>query len=218
MSGTPTVSVVITAHNAAGTIGPCLKSIGGQLQDAGEIVLVDVGVNPTRTGIIDVLRAMGADITLLNPRRFGDEPVADIRVRGVGLKGVKIGKELVAAAIDEFPIIFVAAAFAEGETVVEGAEELRVKESDRIQSMCDGLRALGISAIALPDGMRVCGGRMRGGVVDARGDHRIAMSFAIAALRAEQPITILDCANVNTSFPGFATLARGAGLDLRIRE
>ncbi|WP_028079028.1 3-phosphoshikimate 1-carboxyvinyltransferase [Solimonas soli] len=191
--------------------------VGAAIVPGSEIVLSEVGVNPTRTGIIDVLRAMGADIELLNPRQFGDEPVADIRVRGRGLTGVKIGKELVAAAIDEFPIIFIAAAFAKGETVVEGAEELRVKESDRIQSMCDGLRALGVSAIALPDGMRVAGGRMRGGTVDARGDHRIAMSFAIAALRAEQPITILDCANVNTSFPGFAALARRAGLDLRVR-
>jgi 3-phosphoshikimate 1-carboxyvinyltransferase len=192
--------------------------VGAAIVPGSEIVLTDVGINPTRTGIIDVLRAMGADIALLNERRFGDEPVADIRVRGGGLKGIRIGKELVAASIDEFPAIFIAAAFAEGETVVSGAEELRVKESDRIQSMCDGLRALGISAIALPDGMRVCGGRMGGGTVDARGDHRIAMSFAIAALRAEQPITILDCANVNTSFPGFGALARGAGLDLRERR
>lgn len=190
--------------------------VGAAIVPGSELVLAEVGVNPTRTGIIDVLRAMGADIELLNPRRFGDEPVADIRVRGGGLRGVTIGRELVAAAIDEFPIIFIAAAFAEGETVVEGAEELRVKESDRIQSMCDGLRALGISAIALPDGMRVCGGRMQGGTVDSRGDHRIAMSFAIAALRAEQPITILDCANVNTSFPGFALLAQRAGLQLSV--
>nr|WP_020650430.1 3-phosphoshikimate 1-carboxyvinyltransferase [Solimonas variicoloris] len=191
--------------------------VGAAIVPGSEVLLTEVGINPTRTGIIDVLRAMGADIELQNQRAFGDEPVADIRVRGGGLRGVKIGKELVAAAIDEFPIIFIAAAFADGETVVEGAEELRVKESDRIQSMCDGLRALGIAAIALPDGMRVSGGRMHGGAVDARGDHRIAMSFAIAALRAEQPITIFDCANVNTSFPGFATLAQHAGLDLRVR-
>lgn len=189
--------------------------VGAAIVPGSEIVLSDVGVNPTRTGIIDVLRLMGADIRLENERRFGDEPVADIRVRGGGLRGVRIGKELVAASIDEFPIIFIAAAFAQGETVVEGAEELRVKESDRIQSMCDGLRALGVAAQALPDGMRVMGGRMRGGTVDSRGDHRIAMSFAIAALRAEQPIRILDCANVNTSFPGFAALARAAGLGIR---
>lgn len=188
--------------------------VGAAIVPGSDIILVDVGINPTRTGIIDVLRAMGAQIELTNLRQFGDEPVADIRVRGGELRGIRIGKELVAAAIDEFPIIFIAAAFARGETLVEGAEELRVKESDRIQSMCDGLRALGISALARPDGMRVLGGRMHGGQVDSRGDHRIAMSFSIAALRAEQPIRILDCDNVNTSFPGFAALARQSGLRL----
>src|SRR5581483_8399542 len=190
--------------------------VDASITPGAEIVLSDVGVNPTRTGIIDILRAMGADIELANPRDFGGEPVADLRVRGRGLKGIQIDPALVASAIDEFPIIFIAAAFARGETVVTGAEELRVKESDRIRAMCDGLRALGISAIALEDGMRVVGGRMRGGTVDSRGDHRIAMSFAIAGLRAEQPIKILDCANVNTSFPGFAELARGAGLRLAV--
>lgn len=191
--------------------------VGAAIAPGSEVLLTDVGVNPTRTGIIDVLRLMGADVELLNPRQFGAEPVADIRVRGGDLQGVQIPKELVAAAIDEFPIIFIAAAFARGETVVTGAEELRVKESDRIQTMCDGLRALGIAAQARPDGMRIFGGRMRGGTVHSHGDHRIAMSFAIAALCAEQPITILDCANVNTSFPGFAVLAAGAGLGITVQ-
>lgn len=191
--------------------------VGAAMVPGSELVLSDVGVNPTRTGIIDVLRAMGADIELLNPRQFGDEPVADLRVRGGGLKGIAIGRERVAASIDEFPAIFIAAAFADGETVVSGAEELRVKESDRIQSMCDGLNALGIDAEARSDGMRVRGGAMHGGTVDSHGDHRIAMSFAIAALRASAPITILDCANVNTSFPGFAALVQGAGLRLTVR-
>lgn len=190
--------------------------VGAAMTPGCEITLTDVGVNPTRTGIIDVLRQMGAEIELLNPREFGAEPVADIRVRGARLRGTAIGKELVAAAIDEFPIIFIAAAFAEGETIVTGAEELRVKESDRIQSMCDGLQTLGIDALATADGMRITGGRMHGGVVDSKGDHRIAMSFAIAALHAEQPIKILDCANVNTSFPGFAELAQSAGLRLQV--
>jgi 5-enolpyruvylshikimate-3-phosphate synthase len=120
----------------------------------------------------------------------------------------------VAAAIDEFPAIFVAAACARGVTEVSGAEELRVKESDRIQAMCEGLVALGVPAQPRADGARICGGRLRGGRVDSRGDHRVAMSFAMAGLRAEQPITILDCANVDTSFPGFAALAASAGLDL----
>lgn len=192
--------------------------VGAAITPGAEILLTDVGVNPTRTGIIDVLRQMGAHIELQNHRQFGAEPVADIRVRGGGLKGTAIGKELVAAAIDEFPIIFVAAAFADGETTVVGAEELRVKESDRIQTMCDGLQALGIAAEARPDGMRISGGRMHGGTVDSKGDHRIAMSFAIAALRAEQPITILDCANVNTSFPGFAELSARSGLRISVTD
>jgi 3-phosphoshikimate 1-carboxyvinyltransferase len=190
--------------------------VGAAIAPGSDVTLVDVGINPTRVGIIEILRQMGASIEIENPRQFGGEPVADLRVRGAELRGIDIGHHLVAASIDEFPIVFVAAACARGETVVTGAEELRVKESDRIQSMCDGLRALGIDATAMPDGMRVSGGQIGGGTVDSRGDHRIAMSFAMAALRASAPITILDCANVNTSFPGFAELARGAGLDLRV--
>ena len=190
--------------------------VGAAISPGSDVTLIEVGINPTRVGIVTILRQMGAQIDLLNPRQLGGEPVADLRVRGSHLRGVQIGKDLVASAIDEFPVLFIAAAFAEGETVVTGAEELRVKESDRIQTMCDGLRALGISAIATRDGMRICGGRMRGGVVDSHGDHRIAMSFAMAALRAEQPIRILDCLNVNTSFPGFAALAAGAGLQLTV--
>jgi 3-phosphoshikimate 1-carboxyvinyltransferase len=186
--------------------------VGAAIAPGSDVVLCDVGINPTRTGIIEVLRQMGADIQIENERMFGGEPVADLHVRGGRLNGIEIGRDLVAASIDEFPAIFIAAACAEGETVVTGAEELRVKESDRIQTMCDGLNALGIDAVALPDGMRVRGGQVQGGTIDSHGDHRIAMSFAIAALRAAAPITILDCANVNTSFPGFAALAQGAGL------
>jgi len=118
-------------------------------------------------------------------------------------------------AIDEFPALFIAAACAEGETVLTGAEELRVKESDRIQVMADGLAALGIAAAPTPDGIVIRGGALSGGTVDSHGDHRIAMSFAVAALRAEGSIRIRDCANVDTSFPGFATLARDAGLAIR---
>ncbi|MDP3859593.1 MAG: 3-phosphoshikimate 1-carboxyvinyltransferase [Stagnimonas sp.] len=190
--------------------------VGAAISAGSDLTLTEVGINPTRIGIVTILRQMGARIDLLNERQLGGEPVADLRVRGGPLRGVAIGKDLVASAIDEFPALFIAAAFAAGETVVTGAEELRVKESDRIQTMCDGLRALGVSAIARPDGMRIGGGRMQGGVVDSRGDHRIAMSFAMAALRAEQPIRILDCLNVNTSFPGFAELAAGAGLRLTV--
>jgi 3-phosphoshikimate 1-carboxyvinyltransferase len=182
-----------------------------------DIVLNAVGVNPTRDGVIEILRRMGADIELLDRRQFGGEPVADIRVRGPArLRGIEIGGDLVALAIDEMPAVFVAAAVAEGETLVTGAEELRVKESDRIAAMCDGLKTLGASAEARPDGALIRGGRFGGGTVDSRGDHRIAMSFAMAALRAEGAIRILDCANVNTSFPGFAELASGAGLKIDV--
>ena len=191
--------------------------LGAAIVPGSELLLSDVGINPTRTGVIEILRRMGADIELLNQRHFGGEPVADLRVRGRRLHGIDVDHVLVANAIDEFPAIFVAAACARGETVVTGAAELRVKESDRIQAMCDGLQALGISALAQPDGARITGGRMQGATVDSKGDHRIAMSFAVAALRAEQPIRILDCANVNTSFPGFADLAASAGLNIVVQ-
>jgi 3-phosphoshikimate 1-carboxyvinyltransferase len=192
--------------------------LGAAIVPGSELLLSDVGVNPTRTGVIEILRRMGADIELLNARRFGGEPVADLRVRGRQLHGIEVGHELVAAAIDECPAGCVAAACARGETVVTGAAELRVKESDRIQAMCDGLQVLGISALAQADGARITGGRLGGGTVDSKGDHRVAMSFAIAGLRAEQPIRILDCGNVNTSFPGFANLAAASGLRISVRD
>ena len=176
------------------------------------VVLRGVGVNPTRTGIIDMLRLMGADIRLLNPRTCGAEPVADLEVRAARLRGVRVPESLVPLAIDEFPAFFIAAACAEGETLVTGAAELRVKESDRIAVMADGLAALGVRHEVLADGMRIEGGPLGGGTVDSRGDHRIAMAFAVASLRASAPIEILDVANVATSFPGFAELGRRLGL------
>jgi 3-phosphoshikimate 1-carboxyvinyltransferase len=142
----------------------------------------------------------------------GGEPVADLRVRSGALRGIRIPVDQVPLAIDELPVLLIAAAFADGETILAGAEELRVKESDRIAAMAEGLRAIGVDARERPDGMIVRGGRARGGVVDSRGDHRIAMAFAMAALRADGPITVLDCKNIDTSFPGFAPLARSAGL------
>jgi 3-phosphoshikimate 1-carboxyvinyltransferase len=192
--------------------------VGASIAPGSDLTLTAVGINPTRTGVIDILRLMGADITLQNERMAGGEPIADIRVRHAPLKGIEVPESLVALAIDEFPALFVAAANAEGKTVVTGAEELRVKESDRIQVMADGLAQLGVDAVPTPDGMIIQGGRgYGGGQVDSRGDHRIAMSFAMAALRATAPITILDCANVATSFPGFQALAAQAGLQLSIR-
>ena len=175
----------------------------------------DVGVNPTRTGILEMLALMGADLRLINHRSWGMEPVADIEVRPSQLHGARIPERLVPLAIDEFPALFVAAACAEGETLVTGAEELRVKESDRIAAMARGFEVLGIRHEVLPDGMRIQGGQpFGGGTIDSRGDHRIAMAFAMASLRASAPIEILDTANVATSFPGFAELANSVGLKI----
>lgn len=186
--------------------------VGASIAPDSDLLLEHVGMNPTRTGIIDILRRMGAAIEVGNVRDVGGEPVADLRVRSAPLQGIDIPPALVPLAIDEFPAIFVAAACAAGRTVLTGAEELRVKESDRIQVMADGLQALGVQATATPDGMIIEGGPIGGGCVDSHGDHRIAMAFAMAALRAQGSIGINDCANVNTSFPGFVDLAARAGL------
>jgi 3-phosphoshikimate 1-carboxyvinyltransferase len=189
--------------------------VGASIAPGSNLLLQHVGMNPTRTGVIEILRRMGADIEITNARDAGAEPVADLRVRYAPLHGIAIPAALVPLAIDEFPVIFVAAACAEGRTVLTGAEELRVKESDRIQVMADGLKRLGVQAQATPDGMIIEGGPLGSGCVDSHGDHRIAMSFAIAALRAQGAIDITDCANVNTSFPGFVALARSAGLSIQ---
>jgi 3-phosphoshikimate 1-carboxyvinyltransferase len=181
------------------------------------VVIEGVGINPTRTGLLEMLALMGADLRLVNHRSAGAEPVADIEIRPAPLRGVHVPERLVPLAIDEFPAFFIAAACAEGETLVTGAEELRVKESDRIAVMARGLDAVGVRNEVLPDGLRIEGGPIGGGTVDSHGDHRIAMSFAIASLRASAPIEIRDVANVATSFPGFADLARSAGLRLRER-
>jgi len=178
----------------------------------GEALIENVGINPTRTGILDILRAMGGDIELLNRREAGAEPVADIRVRASRLHGIAVPAELVPLAIDEFPAIAVAAACAQGQTLISGAQELRVKESDRIAAIAAGLAALGIAVEALPDGLRIQGGQFHGGVVESHGDHRIAMAFSLAALRADAPVLIRDCVNVGTSFPGYVGLMRGLGL------
>jgi len=190
--------------------------VGASIAPGSDLTLEHVGMNPTRIGVINILRQMGADITLSDEREVGGEPVADLRVRTAALRGIRIPEAQVPLAIDEFPALFVAAALAEGETVLTGARELRVKESDRIQVMADGLRALGADATPTEDGMIIRGagpgGALRGGRVDSHGDHRIAMALAVAALRAGGEVVIDDCANVNTSFPGFGALARGAGL------
>lgn len=186
--------------------------------DAAGLLIRNVGVNPSRTGLLAILRAMGAEIEVQNAREHVSEPVADLRVHRSTLRGIDVPKDWVPLAIDELPVLFVAAACARGETVVTGAEELRVKESDRIAAMSAGLRALGVDHEALPDGMRIAGvadARLSGGVVDSRGDHRVAMAFAVASLRARAPIDIRDVANVATSFPGFVDRARAVGIDVR---
>lgn len=179
-----------------------------------DVTLLHVGINPTRTGVINILRLMGADITLTNERDVGGEPVADIRVRSAALRGIEIPEEQVPLAIDEFPILFIAAACAQGRTVLRGAAELRVKESDRIAAMAEGLVTLGVAAQVLDDGIIIDGGALGGGEIKTYHDHRIAMSFALAGLRAERPITVLDCGHVATSFPGFSALAQGLGLQI----
>ncbi|ROL96257.1 bifunctional prephenate dehydrogenase/3-phosphoshikimate 1-carboxyvinyltransferase [Pseudomonas chlororaphis] len=186
--------------------------VAASIAEGSELVLEHVGINPTRTGVIDILRLMGADISLENQREVGGEPVADLRVRATKLKGIEIPEELVPLAIDEFPVLFVAAACAEGRTVLRGAEELRVKESDRIQVMADGLLALGVKCEPTPDGIIIDGSQIGGGEVHGHGDHRIAMAFSVASLRANAPIRIHDCANVATSFPNFLALCAQVGI------
>lgn len=190
--------------------------VAASITPGADLTLEHVGINPTRTGVIDILKAMGADITLLDTREVGGEPVADIRVRHADLTGIDIPEHLVPLAIDEFPVLFVAAACAAGQTVLTGAEELRVKESDRIQVMAEGLTTLGIDAQPTPDGIVIQGGTLGEGSVYSHHDHRIAMSFAVAALRASGPILIEGCDNVATSFPNFVELAQAVGMRIEV--
>lgn len=192
--------------------------VAAAISPGSDLLLEHVGINPTRTGVINILRAMGASIELSNEQLVGGEPVADIRIRHQALKGIEIPVDQIPLAIDEFPVLFVAAACAEGETLLRGASELRVKESDRIDAMAKGLQQLGISTETYDDGIRIVGGKIGGGQVDSFGDHRIAMSFAVSALRAESAITIANCANVATSFPDFVDLAERSGIKISAHE
>lgn len=188
--------------------------VAASLVPGSRLRLRAVGLNPRRTGLLDALRLMGADIRELDAREQGGERVADLEVRHANLHGIEVPVALVPDMIDEFPALFVAAAAAAGTTTIRGAAELRVKESDRIAVMAKGLRELGIAVDEAPDGAVIHGGRLRGGEVDGAGDHRCAMSFAVAGAIAAAPVRILDCANVATSFPDFIGLARGSGLDV----
>lgn len=178
--------------------------VAGLIVPGTELLLRNVGVNPTRCGIIDILQQMGGSIELLNQRELSGEPVADLLVKSSDLKGIEIGGELVPRAIDEFPVVSVAAAFAEGVTTIRDAKELRVKETDRIAAVCKTLGKLGAQIEPLADGLRITGGQpLCGGRVNSFGDHRIAMSLAVAGLRAEAEVLIEDTGCTVTSFPNF---------------
>ncbi|WP_433925099.1 bifunctional prephenate dehydrogenase/3-phosphoshikimate 1-carboxyvinyltransferase [Vreelandella sp. 21] len=196
--------------------------VAAAITPGADITLEHVGINPTRVGVINILSLMGADLTLENEHEVGGEPVADIRIRYAPLKGIDIPVDQVPLAIDEFPALFIAAANAQGKTRLRGAEELRVKESDRIQAMADGLAILGVEHTVVEDGIDIVGNAddavasYGGGRIDSLGDHRIAMAFAIASLRASDEIIIDDCANVATSFPDFVTLAQRIGMQVSV--
>lgn len=180
-----------------------------------EIVLKNVGINPYRIGIINILRLMGAHIIFENEGEMSGEYVADIRVKSASLHGIDIPLDQVPLAIDEFPVIFIAAASAHGVTVLRGAEELHVKETDRIQVMAEGLQKIGVQVEPSPDGMSIEGGAIRGGTVDSYGDHRVAMSFAIAGAVSQEGIVVNNCDNVATSFPDFVEMANSVGIHIQ---
>jgi len=188
--------------------------VAGLIAKEGELTIRNVGMNPTRIGAINILQQMNGDLTVTNERMAGGEPVADIVVKSSQLQGIDIEDRDVPLAIDEFPAIFIAAACANGTTRLRGAEELRVKESDRIQAMADGLIELDIDCTVFDDGIDIVGGQLSSGTIHSHDDHRIAMSFAISSLRASGEIKILECDNVATSFPNFVTLANQVGLTL----
>ena len=177
-----------------------------------------MGINSTRVGVLQILRLMGANITLINKRLCGEEPVADLHVQYAPLEGIDIPVSLVPLAIDEFPVLFIAACCAKGTTRLQGARELRVKESDRIAVMVEGLQILGIDAVALEDGVVIQGGKFIGGTVKSHHDHRIAMAFSIAGAVAEAPVMVRDCENILTSFPEFLQTANAVSMNMRVYD
>lgn len=188
--------------------------VAASIVPGSELRLRAVGLNPRRTGLLHVLRLMGADIREENPSTHGGEPVADLVVRHAPLRGIQVPEEFVPDMIDEFPALFVAAACADGPTVVTGAAELRVKESDRLAAMATGLRTLGLQVDETPDGATIHPGPLGGGAIETHHDHRISMAFVVAGQRAQGQVRVNDVANVATSFPGFDRLARGCGFGL----
>jgi 3-phosphoshikimate 1-carboxyvinyltransferase len=188
------------------------------LAENADIQILNVGVNPTRTGVIDILQSMGADISLENAKFLGEEPMADIRVRSSALQGAAVDPDLVSLAIDEFPVLFVAAAVAKGKTEFSGISELRVKESDRIAAMAEGMRILGIEVDESDDGAVVHGGRFGEGTVQSHGDHRVAMSLALAGTVASGAVVVEDVESVDTSFPGFCECMNGLGANISLES
>ena len=194
--------------------------LAGSIVERGELVLEHVGLNPSRTGFINIIKKMGANIKVIDQASGDDtgERIGTIIVGPTRLRGIDVPTEFVPLAIDEMPLVFIAAALAEGQTVISGAEELRHKESDRISVMAAGLRALGVDIEERPDGAVINGGALSGGEIDSAGDHRVAMAFAVAGISAQAPIRILDTANVATSFPGFADTAGRIGMSLEVAD
>lgn len=205
-------------HVPADISSAMFPMLAALIAEDADITLPGVGVNPTRTGALDILTAMGARIEIGNRRQLGAEPVADIRVRSSELVGQPVDPALVSLAIDEFPALFVAAAAARGRTVFSGLEELRVKESDRIATMAAGLARLGIRVDETPDGAVVHGGDFTGGDVDSGGDHRVAMSLAVAGTRATAAVRVRDVEAVNTSFPGFGDVMASIGAQVALAD
>ena len=213
--------IIVPADISSAAFFMVLGAIGG----GDGLTIQKVGMNPTRTGVIDILKLMGADITVTNETIVGGEPIADITVKPSDLHGIDIPEHLVPLAIDEFPVLFVAASCATGTTKLTGAKELRVKESDRIAVMADGLATLGVESTVLEDGIIIQGRGVAGernaifggGVIESHHDHRIAMSFAVASARASDEIIIQGTETVNTSFPNFAELANSVGLSIDVK-
>jgi 3-phosphoshikimate 1-carboxyvinyltransferase len=178
------------------------------------IIIKNIPQNSTRDGIIHILRLMGADIKITKNKNNTFENTADLEVKYAPLKGIRVPQKYIISAIDEFPIIFIAAACAQGTTTLSNAKELKVKESDRLEVMAEGLSKLGIQAVTCDDGITITGGQIKGGMIDSYGDHRVAMAFSMAGLVAKNTITITDCKNVTTSFPSFTETAKNAGLQI----
>ena len=189
--------------------------VAALLVPGSEVTITNVGVNPTRAGLIEVLKAMGGDVDMVQPRTMGGEPVVDLVVRYSTLSGIETDHAIVPSMVDEFPILFVAAALAQGRSVLRGLDELRVKESDRIRVMADGLRAIGVQVEEVDDGLIIDGTGgdplPGGGAIESHLDHRIAMSFAVAGLVSKAGVTIDDMEPVATSFPGFVDLLKSLG-------